>query len=94
MLAKLIGNGSPAAELKAGLNRSMENARQIAHRTANAALGERADFGSALEEAYGGQEVDIEKEMVALAEEQIRYEATSQLLQKVYQQIRSSVREG
>ena len=43
MLAKLIGNGSPAAELKAGLNRSMENARQIAHRTANAALGERAE---------------------------------------------------
>jgi flagellar basal body rod protein FlgB len=93
MLARLIGNGSPAAELKAGLTRSMENVRQISHRVSNASTDQPADFASALEEAHGGREVDLEEEMVSLAEEHIRYEATSQLLQKVYQQIRSSIRE-
>jgi len=94
MLNRLVGNGSSVSELKAGLDRSTENVRQIAHRVANAATEEPADFASALEEAQGGRKVDLEKEMVTLAEEQIRYEATSQLLQKVYQQIRSSIREG
>ncbi len=93
MLAKLIGSGSPVSELKAELTRSMQNTRQISHRVANAAAGETADFASALEEAHGGREVDLEKEMVSLAEEQIRFEAASQLLQKVYQQIRSGIRE-
>jgi flagellar basal body rod protein FlgB len=37
--------------------------------------------------------VNVEKEMVALADEQLRFEAATALLQKVYQQIRSSVRE-
>ena len=93
MLTRLIGSGSPVSELKAELTRSMENTRQISHRLANASAGETADFASALEEAYGGREVNVEKEMASLAEEQIRFEAASQLLQKVYQQIRSSIRE-
>ena len=38
-------------------------------------------------------EVDLETEMVALADEQIRFEAATRLLQKVYQQVRASVRE-
>jgi flagellar basal body rod protein FlgB len=93
MLDRLIGNGSSVSELKAGLTHSTENVRQIAHRVANAASGEAADFASVLEDAQGGRRVDLEKEMVSLAEEQIRFEATSQLLQKVYQQIRTSIRE-
>ena len=93
MLNRLIGRGSSVSELKGGLDRSTDNVRQIAHRVANAASGQPADFASALEDAQGGRKVDLEKEMVSLAEEQIRFEATSQLLQKVYQQIRSSIRE-
>ena len=92
MLNRLMASGSTIAELKTGLDRSTQNVRQIAHRVANAASGQ--DFASALEEAQQGQKVDLEKEMVSLAEEQIRYEATSKLLSKVYQQIRSSIREG
>jgi flagellar basal body rod protein FlgB len=37
--------------------------------------------------------VDIEREMVSLADEQLRYEAATSLLTKVYQQVRSSIRE-
>jgi flagellar basal body rod protein FlgB len=38
--------------------------------------------------------VDLEQEMTGLAEEQIRFDATAQLLQKVYRQIRTGIREG
>ncbi len=94
MLSRILASGSTVSELKAGLDRSTQSVREIAHRVANASSGRQGDFASVLEEAQGGREVDLEKEMVALAEEQIRFEAASQLLQKVYQQIRSSVREG
>ena len=56
------------------------------------------DFAQTLQEAEAtGMEqregVDLEREMVALADEQLRFETTANLLQKVYQQIRSSIRE-
>ena len=35
---------------------------------------------------------EIEEEMVALADEQLRFEATANLLQKVYDQMRASIR--
>lgn len=94
MLNRIMATGSTVSELKAGLDDSTRNVRQIAHRVANAASGVSGDFASTLDEARMSQEVDLEEEMVSLAEEQIRYEATSQLLQKIYQQIRSSIREG
>jgi flagellar basal body rod protein FlgB len=89
-----MASGSTVSELKSGLDRSTQSVRQIAHRVANASSDSVTDFASALEEAQNGGKVDLEKEMVSLAEEQIRYEATSKLLSKVYQQIRRSIREG
>lgn len=91
MLARLIGEGSSAALLKEGLSASTDRARTIADRVANATNGPA--FANALAEANGEEPVDLEKEMVSLADEQIRFEATSQLLQKVYAQIRASVHE-
>ena len=72
----------------------MVRSREIAHRVANASNGTTASFESALEGAMVGDEVDLEVEMVKLADEQIRYEATGQLLQKVYGQIRATMRSG
>lgn len=96
MLSRLLGLDSTAANLKDGLDRSTETVRGIAHRVANASSGQDRAFASALEEAgnVAGEEVDLEREMVALADEQLRYEATTRLLEKVYQQIRLSVRAG
>jgi flagellar basal body rod protein FlgB len=96
MLNRLLGSTSSVSELKAGLDRSTQAVREIAHRVANASSGPDGGFASALENAGGtapGSGVDLEQEMVALADEQLRYEAASRLLEKVYQQIRSSVRE-
>jgi flagellar basal body rod protein FlgB len=38
--------------------------------------------------------VDIEAEMVSLADEQLRFEATAKLLQKAYQGVRTSLKNG
>ncbi len=92
MLSRLMGNGTAAAQLRQGLSTSSQNVRAIAHRVANAS---NPDFASVLD-AFGNPTVDdvrIEEEMVALADEQLRFEAAANLLQKVYQQIRSSIRE-
>ena len=98
MLTRLIGAGTTSAELKTGLTESSRAVRQIAHRVANASS---PDFPNALRAAQAGEQldgsespVDIEQEMVALADEQLRFETANNLLRKVYQQVRASVREG
>ncbi|MEQ8329949.1 MAG: hypothetical protein RJQ04_16400 [Longimicrobiales bacterium] len=91
MLTRLTGTDTTSAQLKEALDTSSERVRGIAHRVANAGT---PDFAEALDAAAAGEtQVDIEKEMVALADEQLRYEATANLLSKVYQQVRSSIRE-
>lgn len=95
MFARLVGTGTAIGQLKEGLTASSRAVRGIAHRVANAGT---PDFAQALDEAQatgvpGEDPVDLEREMVALADEQLRFEATASLLQKTYQQLRSSVRE-
>ncbi len=94
MLSRLFGSGSTVAQLKEGLDASSRAVRGIAHRVANAG---DADFAQALQDAQGtagsgGGAVDIQKEMVDLADQQVRFETTASLLQKTYEQIRSSIR--
>ena len=91
MIHGLIGS-STVQGLREELDTSMVRSREIAHRIANAANGTTASFESALDGAMAEGEVDLEEEMVHLANEQIRYEAASQLLQKVYGQIRATMR--
>lgn len=95
MLARLMGSGTNVARLKEGLDVSARNVRGIAHRVANAG---NADFAQALDQAGAAgagqaQAVDLEREMVALADEQLRFEAVATLLQRSYQGLRSAVRE-
>lgn len=84
---------SSATALTGSLDLSAERTRQIASRVAQASL---SGDGFALGDASGvngGQGVNIEQEMVALADEQLRFEASAKLLEKVYQQIRTSMRD-
>ena len=95
MFARLVGSGTAVAQLKEGLAASTKAVRGIAHRVANAG---NPEFAQAFDEAQaagapGEDRVDLEREMVALADEQLRFEAATSLLHKSYQQLRSSVRE-
>lgn len=91
MIHGLIGS-TTVQSLREELDASMVRSREIAHRVANASNTTTASFESALDDAMAGGEVDLEVEMVKLADEQIRYEATGQLLQKIYGQIRATMR--
>jgi flagellar basal body rod protein FlgB len=102
MLQRLIGSATPVGTLKAGLDASSLQIRAIGHRVANATTPDGAEgFDAALQEAQAGtnareivdSRLDLEREMVGLADEQLRFEASARLLQKVYQQVRASMRE-
>lgn len=87
-----MGAGSVVHGLKEELGASIVRSREIAHRVANASNDPTASFEASLSAAMNPDEVDLEVEMVKLADEQIRYEAMGQILQKLYGQIRSSMR--
>lgn len=91
MIRGLLGSSSVQG-LRQGLDESIVRSREIGHRVANASNGSTASFEAALDGAMGEDEVDMEAEMVALANEQLTYEAMGSLLQKMYGQIRASMR--
>jgi flagellar basal body rod protein FlgB len=96
MLYGFIGRVSAANQLKEGLDTGVERTRLIADRVSKATLANRDGFAIPLENAEPGSNedglVDLESEMVSLADEQIRFEATARLLEKAYQRVRSSIR--
>lgn len=97
MLFGFFNRVAPTDQLKQFLDLSTQRTRMIADRVAKATL--QSPDGFALPEV-GGQPgstlegpVDIEAEMVSLADEQLHFEATAKLLQKTYEQIRTSLRD-
>ncbi len=92
MIEGMMGAGSVVQGLKAEMSASMVRSREIAHRVANASNDRTASFEASLSAALDPDDVDLEVEMVKLADEQIRFEAMGEILQKMYGQIRSSMR--
>lgn len=94
MIRGLVGAGSVVDQLRRGLDESVVRSRDIAHRVANASNGAEASFEAALERVglEGRDPVDLETEMVHLADEQLRFDAMSRVLRNMYGQIRSSLR--
>lgn len=97
MLFGLIDRTTSASTLKGSLDRSVERSRGIADRVSKATL-QNGD-GFALEAKAGTAQaqvnpVNVEDEMVALADEQLRFLATSRLLEKTYQSLRTAIKGG
>ena len=97
MLFGFVGRISTAASLKDNLDVSAERARAIASRVARASLENGNGFALPSDPATApdgpATKVDLETEMIALADEQLRYEATAKLLHQTYQQLRASLRD-
>jgi flagellar basal body rod protein FlgB len=99
MIHGFFGRVSSANQLKQGLDVGSRQTRAIADRVAKASMQNQDGF--AMPDAntqigaapIGGEPVDLEAEMVSLADQQLRFEATARLLQKAYEQIRMSIRE-
>lgn len=92
MIKRLFGAGSTVAQLKTQLDESARRHRVIAHRVANATTLAGGTFEGALAQANGQTPVDLERDMVELADTQIRFEAAASLLRKTFEQIRTSFR--
>ena len=94
MLFGLIDRASSASPLKAALDKSVERSRGIADRVSKATLNNGDGF--ALEAKGKGNAnanpVNIEDEMTALADEQLRFLATSRLLEKTYASLRGAIK--
>lgn len=87
----------PVGELKDALDVGTQRVRAIADRVSKASLQNQDGF--ALPGTIGANGlptnssgVDIETEMISLADEQLRYEATSKLLSKAYDQVRTALK--
>src|SRR5690606_39579271 len=99
MIHGFFGRVSSANHLKGALDVGSRNTREIADRVARASMQNQDGFalpdaeGPAAAAAVPGEPIDLEAEMVSLADQQLRFEATARLLQKAYEQIRISIRE-
>jgi flagellar basal body rod protein FlgB len=99
MLFGFINRVSGAHTMRDALDVSAARTRAIGDRVAKASLNNGDGFAlaaSAAESPNGAQPgppVDLEAEMVSLADEQLRYEATAKLLEKTYSTIRLSIRD-
>ena len=99
MLFGLVDRTTIASPLKRSLDDVTQRVRGIQSRVARASL--QGD-GFALSSAAQGptdpgdginKPVDVEAEMSALADEQLRFEATAKLLEKAYASLRSASRD-
>ena len=97
MLFGFIGRISSANQLKDALDVSSQRTRAIADRVSKATMKGPDGFALPRDPAQPVNPettpVNIEEEMTSLADEQLRFEATAKLLQKTYEQIRTSFRD-
>lgn len=106
MLFGLIDRTTSATSLKDGLDRSAERLRSSADRVSKASLQNGDGFSLAVkgrrlpdpdsDEDAGAagavNDVNIEEEMVGLADEQLRFLMTAKLLEKTYASLRGAIR--
>ncbi|MBA4070792.1 MAG: hypothetical protein C0497_03010 [Gemmatimonas sp.] len=104
MPMNFINRTTSAAQLKSSLDISIQRTRAIADRIARASFGVPAGdpagqpvfsipgAGDAAAARSDGP-VDLESEMVSLADEQLRYEVAAKLLEKTYAGLRAALQE-
>jgi flagellar basal body rod protein FlgB len=96
MIKGLFGQGSVSRMLRGGLEEASATHRAIAQRVAGAidtSSGE--DFATTFEAQQArarDKGVDLEREMAALADTQLRYEADAKLLTEAYARLRAAMR--
>lgn len=95
MIYGFIGRTSSAEQMKQALDTGVARTRLIADRVAKASIGGSDGFSMPAAgvpaASAGAGAVDLESEMVSLADEQLRFDAAAKLLEKAYQQIRTSI---
>ncbi|HYC32244.1 MAG TPA: hypothetical protein VEB59_08140 [Gemmatimonadales bacterium] len=100
MIRSLFGTTTDVSMLRGGLEENSATQRGIAARVARATTASaNGDFAGELDAAKSGlgkrmSDVDLQQEMAALADTQIRYEASTKLLHEAYGRLRTAIRNG
>ncbi|MGH7741881.1 MAG: hypothetical protein ACRENS_07660 [Candidatus Eiseniibacteriota bacterium] len=96
MLKDLFGPTSLTAMLRGGLEETSATHRAIAKHVADTlSSSTSADFGQQLDAKNAAakvDEADLQRDMAALADTQLRYEADAKLLQSAYARLRSAMK--
>ena len=95
MLFGFIDRVTSASSLKTALDRSVERSRGIADRVSKATLQNSDGFSleaNGKTPAQNANPINVEEEMTALADEQLRFLATSRLLEKTYASLRGAIK--
>jgi flagellar basal body rod protein FlgB len=96
MLKALFGPSTTISMLRGGLEETSATHRAIAQRVAGALQSSSSvEFPDALAAQNAQQrvsEADLENDMTALADTQLRYEADAKLLKAAYARLRSAFR--
>ena len=96
MLFGLIDRVTNASPLRGALDQSVARTRGINDRIAKASLNNSDGFalaaGDGDVELANGNPVDVEQEMIGLADEQLRFLTTAKLLERTYQSLRSAIK--
>ena len=98
MIRELFGTSSIYATLRDGLDQATAAQRRIANRVANITNGAaNGGFAKELSKQQGGAHgstADLEKSMTELADTQLRFDATTRLLQQAYAKLRTAIKNG
>ena len=95
MLSGPLGRATDSNLLRDMLDVSMERTKTIADRVSRASISSKDGFSLTPtgEAPTEGEQIDIEQEMVSLADEQLHFEATAKLLEKAYAQLRLAIKD-
>lgn len=99
MLLGILERVLPLSPLKHALDISVQRTKVIAGRVAQASVAGAGGFTMPTAGAQGGaaaelgDPVDLEQEMVSLADEQLHFEAAAKLLEKAYAQLRMAIKD-
>lgn len=97
MLRNLFGPSSVSSMLRGGLEETSATHRAIAaHVAGTLSSSTGVDFPGELQARTGQSrldEADLQRDMAALADTQLRYEADAKLLQAAYARLRTAIRE-
>lgn len=96
MFGSLFGTDTIVGAIKTGLDDTVISHKGIAARVAGAqAASAHDDFGAALAaQGKKAPQVDVEHEMVSLTNNEIRYDAQTRFLAKVYSNLHTAMKNG
>lgn len=94
MISGLFGQGTVTYQLRGGLEEQSATHKAIAARVADAAQrSATSGFAGQLDASLAARDADLQQDMASLADTQLRYEATTKLLQKSYGDLRTAMRD-